>query len=213
VNDRVVIITGFGAFRDYPSDEDNPSNPLATQFAREVSARGLRCECVTPVAVTWEDFAHVLAAQIARHQGSRITWIAFGAGKNFAIETRATNRRKNDTSDATGRSAGTAALSFNDPTQAPDAVQDISLSAVSLLAIQAALGVCGFDVTLSTDAGGYICNAAAYAIYKAQQSGSIETGLFLHTPEVLVREQRDAFARALADILVASEGAVLRPIV
>ncbi|GEM_PF-2053472 len=198
MKERVVIVTGFGAFRNYRSDEENPSNPLAKQFAREVNARGIRCECVTPVAVTWEEFDHVLTAQIERHRGTRITWIAFGAGKDFAIETRATNRRNVDTP---GRYAGKDVPSFNDPAADPDAVQDIVFSLASLRAIQKALGARGFDVRQSSDAGGYICNSAAYSIYKTQRSGSIENGLFFHTPEVLSPEQRDAFAHSLAAVL------------
>lgn len=203
MNDRVVIVTGFGAFRDYLSDEDNPSNPLARQFAREVSARGIRSECATPVAVTWGEFDRVLTAQIERHHGFRITLIAFGAGKDFAIETRATNCRNVDAPDAIGIFAGEDVPTFNDSAADPDTVQGIPLSAASLLAIQEALGVRGHAVRLSTDAGGYICNAAAYAMYKAQRSGLIETGLFFHTPEVLPPEQRDTLAHALADVLFA----------
>jgi pyroglutamyl-peptidase len=206
MNDRVVIVTGFGAFQDYLRDDDNPSNALARDVANEVSGRGLRCECVSPLSVTWGEFGHVLAAQIERHRGSRVSWIALGAGKDFAIETRAINRRTVEKPDASGQWAGKDVASFNAPDDAPDSVHDIPLSAVSLFAMQRHFRERGLNVRLSRDAGGYICNAAAYAMYAAKHAGSIESGVFLHTPAIVSPEQRDAFAHALADILVSDRG-------
>lgn len=201
MNDRVVIVSGFGAFRDYRHDEENPSTPLVRQFAYEVMIRDIRCEIVAPVAVNWGEIESVLATQVERHRDLRITWIAFGAGRDFAIETSATNRRATDVSDVSGRWAGKDVSLLNDEGADPDAAEGIPLSAESLLVMQQALAARGFAVRLSGDAGGYICNSAAYAIYKAQREGAVEAAMFLHTPEALSVEHSSDFAAALANVL------------
>jgi pyrrolidone-carboxylate peptidase len=206
VNGRVVIVTGFGRFRDYRSDEQNPSTPLARQFANDVVSRNVPCEVVAPVPVNWGEIDHIMATQVERHRESRITWIAFGAGKGFAIETRGLNQRTTDMPDVSGRWAGRDVPLVNDVADDLDAAEEITLSAEFLLLMQQALAARGIEVTLSSDAGGYICNSAAYAIYKAQRAGTIEAGMFFHTPETVTTAQRTAFVTALVDVLFADAG-------
>ncbi len=203
VKERVVVVSGFGAFRDYRHDDENPSTPLARQFAAEVAARNIRCECVAPVAVNWGEIEAVIAAQVARHRDARITWIAFGAGREFAIETCATNRRATDQADVSGRLPGKDVPLLNDMTADSDATHVIPMSLERVQDVRRSLAAHGFPVRLSTDAGGYLCNSAAYAIYKMHGLGTLETGLFLHTPASLEVESQIAFAAALTDILLA----------
>jgi pyrrolidone-carboxylate peptidase len=202
VKERVIIVSGFGAFRDYRHDDENPSTPLARQFASEVITRNIHCVCVASVAVNWGAIERVIAEQVAGHQHARVTWVAFGAGRDFAIETCATNRRATEQPDVSGRWPGQDVPLLNDIEADPDATHTIPLSHTRLRDMQQALEARGFSLRLSTDAGGYICNAAAYAIYKMYRKGAVENALFLHTPEALENNQRVAFAAALAELLL-----------
>lgn len=202
LKERVVIVSGFGAFRDYRHDDENPSTPLARQFTSEVMARNIRCECVAPIAVRWGESERVIASQIERHRDARVTWIAFGAGRGFAIETYATNRRATDQADVSGQLPGKDVAIFNDMTADSDATHVIPMSLARVQGLQYGFATRGFSLRLSTDAGGYICNSAAYSLYRAQREGVIENGLFIHTPEVLETHERIAFAAALADVLL-----------
>jgi pyrrolidone-carboxylate peptidase len=195
----LVIVSGFGAFGDYRRDEDNPSTPLARHVALEVMARGVRCECVAPVAVRWGEIEAVIAERLARYRQARVSWIAFGAGRDFAIETLATNRRATDRSDVSGRWAGKDVPLVNDMTVDSDATHAIPMSLERGQDLQHTLTALGFPVRLSTDAGGYICNSAAYALYRARRQGALENGMFIHTPASLDVALQIAFAAALVD--------------
>ena len=83
-----------------------------------------------------------------------------------------------------------------------DATQEIPMSPGRVHELRKALAERGFPLRLSTDAGGYICNSAAYSLYRAHREGVIDNGLFIHTPAVLEVEQRVAFAATLANVLL-----------
>jgi len=75
-----------------------------------------------------------------------------------------------------------------------------------LLAIQAALKKYKLQVVISKEAGDYICESTAYALHKADRTGKIEVGIFIHTPATLTPQQREAFAKALVEALFQSSG-------
>jgi pyrrolidone-carboxylate peptidase len=69
------------------------------------------------------------------------------------------------------------------------------------LAIQQALKNRKLDIGISKEAGDYICESTAYGLHKAQRTGKIEVGIFIHTPPSLTPRQREEFAQALAESL------------
>jgi pyrrolidone-carboxylate peptidase len=95
---------------------------------------------------------------------------------------------------------------FNDMTAGAEARLMAPLSPEQLHDVRQSLAANGFSVRLSTDAGGYICNSAAYAIYKMHRLGTLENGLFIHTPAALETESQSGFAAALADAILILRG-------
>jgi pyroglutamyl-peptidase len=167
----VVLVTGFGPF---PGAPENPTQALVVALRdRMCGAPG--CELHTAVLPTRYDAAREAALRLHRRCKPDIA-IHFGfslKAKGFTLEQVAENRLKRGRLDAGGarpsreliRAAGPLAYA----------------STLPLAAIRAALERRGLPVTLSEDAGAYVCNLVFYAAMARQ--GLAMAG-FVHIPLV-----------------------------
>jgi pyrrolidone-carboxylate peptidase len=167
---------------------------------KELKGRTIECESITPIPVNWGEIDKVIAKQTEKHKDARIIWIAFGAGPAFRIETRGDNTRLEGPDDA-GQTPGVDVPSQNDTTPGAKDREVSQLTKEALQAIQEALKAQRFRVAISKEAGNYICESTAYGLHKAQRTGKIEAGIFIHTPPTLTAKQREEFAKALVDAL------------
>ncbi len=161
---RVFVVSGFEPFAG------------RTQNASQVMARmvpdlDLRFQCVD-VPVVWGAPERMLRALPAVPP----VWVAFGEGTpGFEIESVALNRRR-DLPDNLGNRPPTPEIS-------PGADSRLT-AAANLDAVAATLTRRGFPTTVSSDAGGFLCEEMLYVLLREnQRPGShLRRVVFVHVP-------------------------------
>ena len=97
-SNKIVIVSGFGRFDDYPTDRDNPSYVLAKQVAVQLTIRGIPTSLSTPVPVSWGEIEKIIPREVsqARKSGLEVIWIALGAGDDdtYRIEVVGDNETR-----------------------------------------------------------------------------------------------------------------------
>ncbi|MCE9595684.1 MAG: hypothetical protein K8S98_15960 [Planctomycetes bacterium] len=172
-----VVITGFGPFGaggDAPVTE-NPSRAIAFELEREpptgveVFAREL--------SVTFERAPRELAEWLSTSSLAPDVLLGLGVqsrGGVFRLERRARAALGDGRRDNDGLGAGTARVEG-----APDLATELDLAPLA-----AALRAGGaFDVQLSDDAGGYVCERVYHALLEQGRRLGVPA-VFLHLPMV-----------------------------
>lgn len=187
----VVLLTGFGPF---PGVAENATGRLVPELARQARLLfpGHRFE--TDVLPTqWQTAPQRLTALLRTLQPDLV--LLFGVAKDapgFRIETEAVNLCR-ASPDAAGL-----------PPLAPVLVHGAANAYSTTLptdAIVRRLKSLGLPVSLSNDAGGYLCNAALYhALHAIGSAGHPCRAGFIHIPDDLSKPPltlKDAIAGAL----------------
>jgi RHS repeat-associated protein len=202
----VVIVSGFGAYGEYRTDNANPASPMSRDFRNALESRDIRCEAISGLPVRWGAFEKRLAYELKRHAGVPIIWIAFGGGApEFRLETWADNLRA-ESLDAVGQRPGNQVPLLNDSSYGQEHFEISRLTEEAIAEIAAFMQAKGQDLKVSDDADRYICDSAAFHLYQAEREGRISVGIFLHLPEAMTAQERRAFAEALADALFDDSG-------
>lgn len=194
-----VLLTGFGPF---PGVRRNASGDLVRALTRR-ARRDLPDYCFASAILPteWDRAPGLIASLHARHAPRLALHFGVAAGAHgFRIETEARNFCRS-LPDAAGCSPALPRLEDNSTT-----VRTVTIAARS---IAAALASKGYPVSLSNDAGGYLCNAALYhSLALAEgRGGDCRVG-FVHIPADLTRpplELAEATAGALEIIKFALE--------
>ena len=159
-----VLISGFGAFGPVPV---NPSESLVKDLAKRFAY------ATVVLDVSYERCFPRLREEIKRVQPHLLllTGVARG-GSGLRLEMRARNIATAMLKDVDGVVGAGQALSSH------YSKGDFIYTDVDTLTLAASLCRAGFDARVSTDAGGYVCNAL---YYHALEQLDIPV-LFLHIP-------------------------------
>jgi pyroglutamyl-peptidase len=168
-----VLLTGFGPF---PGVEENASGRLVRDLVRR--ARRAMPEYRFTAAILPTEWARVpplISGLHARHAPALVLHFGVAAGgQSFRLETEARNfcRRAADAAGALPRST----------TLADDGVETRPVT-IAASSIAAGLRAKGYFVSLSNDAGGYLCNAVLYhSLALAEANGNQCDVGFVHIP-------------------------------
>ena len=190
-NRPAVLLTGFGPF---PGVSWNASGDLVKAVVRRARRDLPQYRFASIVLPTeWDRVPRLIAWLHARHAPRLALHFGVAAGaRGFRIETKARNFCRSS-SDAAGCSPALPRLEDTDT-----AVRAVTIEAQS---IAAALDKKGYPVSLSNDAGGYLCNACLYySLALAERSGGDCRVGFVHIPVDLTTPPFD-LAEAIAGAL------------
>ncbi|MEZ5776422.1 MAG: pyroglutamyl-peptidase I [Hyphomicrobiaceae bacterium] len=186
-----ILVTGFGPF---PGVAVNRSGALSEQVA-EAAHRAFPGVRATPIVLPteWQAGPAVLAAALARTEPDIA--LHFGVSSRahgFVVETVGRNRCRLK-ADAAGAGPASADLSPEGPASlscAPEARR-----------IAAALRRLDLPVSLSSDAGDYLCNAVFFHSLAAAAAGGGRRVAFIHIPVAAAagRAAGTAAGRGLCD--------------
>lgn len=179
---HTILLTGFGPFPGVP---ENVTAQLVPALARRARATFADTAVHTEIFDTaWTSAPQRAAALIAEHRPALA--LHFGVAREargFRIERIAQNVCR-DAPDATGCLPLSATLDHAGP--------DVRSAALDAEAIAVHLEARGFPVSLSDDAGAYLCNAVLYHSLAAAEALSDAPGEacrsgFVHIPSDLSR--------------------------
>lgn len=180
--EHTILLTGFGPFPGVP---DNATARLVPALAKRARDAFENIAVHTAILDTaWNSAPQRAAALIAQHRPTLA--LHFGVAHEahgFRIERVAANICRIAT-DATGCLPTSAKLDHHGPAMRP--------AALDTKAIALHLEACGFPVSLSDDAGAYLCNAVLYHSLAAAEALSDKQGTaclsgFVHIPADLSR--------------------------
>ncbi len=168
-----IVLTGFGPF---PGIADNESARLVRRLAKRARLALPAHRIASAVLPTeWQRAPRQLAGLYRRHQPALA--LHFGVAhetSGFRIETEAANLCRS-APDAAGAMPPSLTLA------ADEAVRPVSIDA---LALAAALQALGYPVSLSDNAGGYLCNAVLFHSLRLAAESQCRVG-FIHIPASL----------------------------
>ncbi len=191
-----ILLTGFGPF---PGVAENASAALVKALARTARRAMPEYRFVTAVLPTeWARAPRLIAALDARHAPVLALHFGVAAGcRGFRLETEARNFCR-FAPDAAGAGPLSDCLVV-------DGVATLKAT-IPIAAIAARLAAQGFPVSLSDDAGGYLCNAALYhSLERARRAGGGCRVGFVHIPADLASAFPDG-QRAVAGALEIIKG-------
>lgn len=168
-----ILLTGFGPF---PTVANNASAGLVAALAKRARDEFPDCKIMFAVLPTeWEKAPAQLGGLLAGFEPDIV--LSFGVARDatgFRIETQGLNACRL-APDAAGQPPFGSVLRANGP---------ISHACTApLMAIIDRLGACGLPVSLSDDAGGYLCNAVFYHTLEAAAArGGGMSVAFIHIP-------------------------------
>ncbi|MDP1875162.1 hypothetical protein [Phenylobacterium sp.] len=180
-----LLLCGFGSF---PAAPLNPSAAVIATLAREAWApTGAEVDYLT-LPVQWQGAAETIlrAVQSRPADGILVVGVAVEA-EAFRVETLGRNVASSQRPDQAGRVWGSACVA--------ETGEDAIASTAPCQAMASALETEGLPVTLSQDAGDYLCNFTLYRLLHTQAAAHVG---FLHVPQA--RECADAAAFDLAQI-------------
>ena len=187
-----VLLTGFGPF---PGVAKNASRRLVISLASRARWAMPSYRFVAAVLPTeWVLAPRTLADLYDRHEP--VLALHFGVAseeRGFRIETEARNSCQ-ALQDATGclppapRLVGDGA--------------DTRAVAINASSVAACLNTKGYTVSLSNDAGGYLCNAVLYhSLLQAERRGGVCRVGFVHIPANLAKEPLTLLTTVVAGAL------------
>jgi pyroglutamyl-peptidase len=188
---RRLLICGFGPF------PQAPDNPAAETVRRLKAARWSPPGAETAYALlptTWARAAEAALEAAKAHDADAILLIGVAVGAlGFRVETRGRNQAGPARPDADGQCWPSDTIDEAGPAErrTPAPIQ----------AMRDAIAATGLPVTLSDDAGDYLCNFAFYRVMAERPMTA-----FLHAPalsEVFSLDDLLTAARAAATILAA----------
>jgi len=199
-----LLITGFGHFADLPPGVTNPSSVIANQVGQHLTQLGIPNTVLANLPVDWSTLETDIYGKIENlremQPDATIVWIALGAGGGWYVENTADNLRAR-IPDLFGNTPGVKNIPlYNLPggqetyinDHAPDLLQQLRAAPLPF--------------NLSSEAGGFLCENAAYLIEVYKKSGQIGQGAFLHVRvnwnpnrNVPSRMLPERLARVLAD--------------
>jgi len=165
-----VLVTGFGPFEDVV---DNPSERVARMLAAEgLHGHEVVCE-VLPVS--FRRAAARLRELLAEPFDAAVLLGAARGEQAIRLERQAANRAHPGLADGDGELPPDGPL---DP-QAPDVLR----TSLPVEELAAAVAEAGIPARVSEDAGGYVCNAAYFAVLSClRTAGRGIPCLFVHLP-------------------------------
>lgn len=180
-----LLLGGFGSF---PAAPLNPSAAVIATLAREGwSPPGAQIDYLT-LPVQWQGSAETILRQVQARpvDGILVVGVAVEA-EAFRVETLGRNCASPERPDQAGRLWGSSCVA--------EAGQAVIAATAPCQAMALALEAAGLPVTLSEDAGDYLCNFTLYRLLHVQAAGRVG---FLHVPQA--RECADQAAFDLAQI-------------
>lgn len=180
-----LLLAGFGSF---PAAPLNPSAAVIATLAREGWApSGAEVDYLT-LPVQWQGAAETILRQLQSTpaDGVLVVGVAVEADA-FRVETQGRNVASPERPDQAGRVWGSACVA--------ETGQGVITATAPCQAMASALETEGLPVTLSDDAGDYLCNFTLYRLLHAKAAPRVG---FLHVPQA--RECAESAAFELAQI-------------
>jgi pyroglutamyl-peptidase len=197
-----ILITGFGPFSGAPR---NPTGALVRSLARTRKPTGIRLKVVTHVFET--SYAAVdrdLPALVKRHRPDALLMFGLATrARTLRIETSARNSLGRNP-DAAGKIAAAVLIAPERPTRLA-----MRTPARALLAAARTAGV---PVTISRDAGNYLCNYLCWrATALTQKPNGPRYAAFVHVPDLKPANRTTPVTRRTidAEALARAGGALL----
>jgi pyroglutamyl-peptidase len=186
-----LLIAGFGPF---PGAPFNPTEPLAQELARRrhPSFANVR-RLVHVFRVSYEAIDRDLPALLEIERPDAL--VMFGLAtrtKHVRIETRARNALTRAVPDVEGHLPLSSTILVGGPAALP-----LRTPAHRLLM---AARKTGLPVTLSRDAGQYLCNYLCWRAAEAVRNGQLRMSSFIHVPHVDRRQAHDSRRLSLEDL-------------
>ncbi|HLL29100.1 MAG TPA: pyroglutamyl-peptidase I [Xanthobacteraceae bacterium] len=169
-----ILVAGFGPF---PGVVKNPSGKLALTVTNSKKAAAAGVKIVgTVIPTVYKDVASILPRLLRTEKPDAVLMFGLAGSTPFMrIETRAANFANHADPDAAGKKPNRSVLVAGAP-------KILKVRAPVRRLLAAARGT-GVKAELSSDAGGYICNAAFfYALDMARRTGAPELVAFVHIP-------------------------------
>ncbi|MDP1616855.1 MAG: hypothetical protein Q8N19_05015 [Phenylobacterium sp.] len=165
-----LLLAGFGSF---PAAPLNPSAAVIATLAREGWAPpGSEIDYLT-LPVQWQGAAETILREVqARPVGGILVVGVAVEAQTFRVETLGRNCASPDRPDQAGRVWGSACVA--------EAGEDVIASTAPCQAMASALETEGLPVTLSEDAGDYLCNFTLYRLLHTKAAPKVG---FLHVPQ------------------------------
>jgi pyroglutamyl-peptidase len=172
-----ILLTGFGPF---PGAPHNPTEALVAELARRRHPAFANVRRVAHVfRVTYDTIDRELPELVRREKPDALLMFGLAArARTLRVETRARNAITRRVADAGGLLPATTMI-------VPDGPLERALRAPAPRLVMAARGT-GVPVTLSRDAGGYLCNYLCWRAAEMPDGPRLAT--FVHVP--LVRGPR-----------------------
>ncbi|MDP1616376.1 hypothetical protein [Phenylobacterium sp.] len=180
-----LLLCGFGSFPEAPL---NPSAAVIATLAREAWAPpGAEIDFLT-LPVQWQGAAETILRQLQSTPAGGVLVVGVAVeAEAFRVETLGRNCASRDRPDQAGRVWGSPHVA--------EAGADVIAATAPCQAMASALETEGLPVTLSEDAGDYLCNFTLYRLLHAKAAPRVG---FLHVPQA--RECAETAAFDLAQI-------------
>jgi pyroglutamyl-peptidase len=186
-----ILVTGFGPF---PGAPENPSAELARLLARSKRAARYARVSAAIIPTTYADAA-ALPRLIGKKKPDAVLMFGLaGRARALRIETRGRNRASLQHLDAAGVK-GRRLLS-------PKAPKILRITAPVRELLRSARRA-GARARLSSDAGGYVCNAAIFRVLLAARGKTSPLIAFVHIPSPRGRGKSGAGSAATLPTMAA----------
>ncbi|HVY33021.1 MAG TPA: hypothetical protein VG960_01245 [Caulobacteraceae bacterium] len=186
-----LLICGFGPF---PKAPDNPSALAVERLNREGWAPPGAQVSYAVLPTTWGEAAETALAALQAHGADAVLVVGVAVGAaTFRLETVARNRTSQTLADAAGER-------WDHPLIDPAGPDERAVTA-PVAAMERALRDEGLAVTLSRDAGDYLCNFTLYRLLAKHPPTA-----FLHVPAVGPDNSLDDIVRAVRTAATAFVG-------
>jgi pyrrolidone-carboxylate peptidase len=198
----IVIVSGFGPWG--PITDNNSTTVAGVICDKLKENRELLGQCGgfpvenVVIDVIWgqpdKTVDEVVTTVKANNPDKKIIWIGLDIGGGFKLETVGENDRLPGGLDAGGSPPPPG--STNEPGGPPT-----SGGGYAPGTIITTLTSHGIPIVVSNDMDGFLCTSLCYKLHRMDETGRIDTGIFIHIPPVTDGTINDKFADGLIDVI------------
>jgi len=195
----VQVIVIVSSFNPWTPGQPNNSIPVGAAVCEKLKEAGI-CTGHIIMDVKWGQPDKTVDEIVkVTEEGNpdldvKIIWIGLGMGRGFKLETVGENGQLPNVPDVGGTEQPPG--STNEPGGPatsgcgydPDNVIDTLTSH-------------GVPIVVSSDMDGFLCTSLCYKLHRMDETGQIDTGIFIHIPTVTDGTINDKFADGLLDVI------------
>lgn len=198
----IVIVSGFGPWGPIT---DNNSTTVAQVICNKIrehrslvgGCQGIPVENIV-IDVIWgqpdKTVDEVVTTVKTNNPDKKIIWLGLGVGGGFKLETVGENERlpggldRNNDPPPPGSTNEPGGPPTSGGGYAPDTI-------ITTLTSH------GVPIVVSSSMDGFLCTSLCYKLHRMDELGQIDTGIFIHIPQVTNGTMNDKFADGLIDVI------------